>query len=110
MGDETNVVARYGGEEMIIAVPNTTRDKLAKLAETVRRAIESQSINLIKINTQLILEKPITLSVGAVIWGKEDQGVDVSKDSDILINRADEALYQAKANGRNQVVMYSPKI
>ncbi len=110
MGDETNVVARYGGEEMIIAVPNTTLDKLTKLAETVRRAIESQSINLIKINTQLILEKPITLSVGAVIWGKEDQGVDVSKDSDILINRADEALYQAKANGRNQVVMYSPKI
>lgn len=110
MGDETNVVARYGGEEMIIAVPNTTRDKLAKLAETVRKAIESQSINLIKINTQLILERPITISVGSVIWGKEDQGVDVSKDSDILINRADEALYQAKANGRNQVITYSPKI
>lgn len=107
MGDDTNLVARYGGEEMIVALPNATPSKLSTLAETMRAAIEGQSIALIKVNTQLVLNKPVTISVGGVMWGKEEKGIDVSKDSDILINKADEALYRAKAEGRNRVVMYT---
>ncbi len=106
LGDDTNVVARYGGEEMIVAIPNATPAKLSNLGETMRAATEGQSIALIKVNTQLVLEKPITISVGGVLWGKEDKGHDVSRDSDILINKADEALYKAKAEGRNRVIIY----
>ena len=89
---ENHIAARYGGEEFIVLLRNfNLSDAAFKYAETLRKAIESR---------ELIWEgKPIhvTISLGvAVLHPKEAV-------PDIMVHRADSALYRAKAEGRNRV-------
>lgn len=91
-----DLLCRYGGEEFCILLPQTTAQQAAKLAERLRLQI-SQEIFVIEDGTTL----PVTLSIG----GASTEG---SKDRPRLgglFTRADKALYQAKKQGRNQVVM-----
>ena len=82
-----DVIARYGGEEFVLALPQTDSAGAAAYAERVRAAIEAHSWP----------QRPLTASFGtaALLPNEEDAG---------LIARADAALYQAKAAGRNCVV------
>jgi diguanylate cyclase (GGDEF)-like protein/PAS domain S-box-containing protein len=84
---ETDIFARWGGEEFVILAPGLFIMEAVQLAEKLRRNIE-----------ELYFIKPqkITLSFGVAAFKKGDS-------STVLINRADEALYRAKENGRNQV-------
>lgn len=85
----TDFVARFGGEEFIVLLPATTLDGAVLLAEKIRQSIENESI---------IQNHQITASIG-VSWALASD-----QDANEAIRRADQCLYTAKKQGRNQVV------
>lgn len=89
---KNDLVMRYGGEEIAIVLPNTTLRTLSRIAETLRAAIAELAIPLDD-GTQL----RITASFGVAVGRREGAGWK------ILIEAADQALYAAKADGRNRV-------
>ncbi|MDO6561615.1 diguanylate cyclase [Paraglaciecola chathamensis] len=89
----SDLVARYGGEEFIALLPRTSKHEATIVAEKIRRSIESIEINID--NHQL----RFTISVGISDLKSADSNIDN------VIFRADEALYNAKESGRNQVKM-----
>lgn len=91
----TDLLARYGGEEFILVLPGTSADGAEHVGECIRRTIANLNFDRIAEGFR------ITVSVG--IHG----GVpDYSENHENWVRYADEALYYAKANGRNQVVRY----
>ncbi|TDW59662.1 diguanylate cyclase (GGDEF)-like protein [Oceanimonas baumannii] len=86
------IMARYGGEEFMVLLPGTTLEQGMRKAETLRLAVESQPVE----NPLGDGEITVTLSAG-VVQGQHDS------DLQQLLNQADEALYDAKRNGRNCV-------
>jgi len=84
-------VARYGGEEFVIVLPDTDSTGAMQVAERIRRMVQQEAIMIDNIPVQ------VTASLGVAV---SDDGKMNATD---LINRADQALYQAKAQGRNQV-------
>jgi diguanylate cyclase (GGDEF)-like protein len=97
---ETDVVARFGGEEFVVVLPHTDPAGATVVAEKVRGAIEADCA-------------PVTISIGvayadagAVADAYRSAGVDHLIEH--LLRRADTAMYAAKHAGRNRVVMASP--
>ena len=86
---ETDFIARYGGEEFVMLFPETTLDDVITLAEKIRSNIEHAEFH--HNNKQV----SVTISGGISQFGEGD-------DPDAVFTRADLALYQAKAKGRNQ--------
>lgn len=85
---------RYGGEEFVLLLPETPIEEAMKKAEAIRKLIGSSPIQLREMPHPIT----ITISIGvATLHHKED------KDLDDLMKRADQALYRAKALGRNRV-------
>jgi hypothetical protein len=81
-----------GGEEFCILLPNTGRATAIEVAEKVRIAIERQRISF--------KDKTIKLSASfGIAW--LDYGV---RDAETLLERADQALYSAKSDGRNRCI------
>jgi diguanylate cyclase len=90
-----DLTARYGGEEFAIVLPNTTLENGAKVGEHVRLQVSKKAVINRATGKSL---GTITVSVGAAEF---QPGESVES----LIERADEALYLAKNNGRNRVEM-----
>lgn len=88
----TDVVARTGGEEFALVLPETDQEGARKLANRLREAIEEMEVNCP--NGQTI---KVTASIGAATISK------MGKNVDAFLRDADLALYQAKHAGRNQV-------
>jgi two-component system, cell cycle response regulator len=88
-----DLVARFGGEEFFVALPDSDRDAAATAAERIRRAIEGQPFPLPRNAGQV----NVTVSIGVAIADATDC------DAEAVIRRADLALYEAKAGGRNRV-------
>ncbi|MBU1275224.1 MAG: diguanylate cyclase [Proteobacteria bacterium] len=90
---EGDLVARYGGEEFVVLAPGAGIKGISVLAERVRQAMERP------ISTRL---GPLTVTVsqGAVVFNGEE-GLSPSA----FLDQADQAQYQAKAQGRNRVVL-----
>jgi diguanylate cyclase (GGDEF)-like protein len=84
----TDLVARYGGEEFALVLPNTDAGGAVIMAERLRAAIELSSWPL----------RPVTASFGAATFSP------AINTSPTLIGAADQALYTAKASGRNRVM------
>lgn len=89
-----DIVCRYGGEEFTIIAPGTTEQDLIRRTESVRSAIMQLQAELR--GKQL---GRITMSFGVAQW---KPGMD--KEGLALMSSADEALYQAKHQGRNRVI------
>lgn len=85
---------RYGGEEFVVVMPDTTLAVAAQIAERLRDAIAACPFALSATGAQAA----VTTSVGVATL--EAAGEDASS----LLRRADQALYQAKHAGRNRVV------
>lgn len=85
--------ARYGGEEFIVVLPDTSPDGAIAMAENIRVAIDDLGIE----HSGSEFGR-VTASIGAATWTPE-------QDSDVsaVIRVADQALYTAKATGRNKV-------
>ncbi len=88
---EFDLVGRYGGEEFVIVLENTSRHTALQVAERVRQRIASEPINTGNHRLEL------TISQGLAVRADGD-------DLQRLLQRADEAMYQAKHAGRNCVV------
>jgi two-component system, cell cycle response regulator len=90
-----DVLARYGGEEFVILLSNTNTEDAYAIGEKLRSGVQSTDFRCDK----NILKLPVTISVGVAT------AADICLlEAESLINRADEALYRAKAEGRNRVV------
>lgn len=84
---ETDTIARYGGEEFFVVLPQTDMDGALVMAERIRRGIEDSEE----------AGYSITVSIGACVRQAQ------TESPAALISGADQALYRAKAAGRNQV-------
>ncbi len=93
---DVDIVARYGGEEFVMVLPETDKEGGMVIAERVRRKVES---------TPFIREARQPLKSFTVSAGVATFKVDAVTDTD-LIKKADQALYRAKARGKNQVCLY----
>jgi diguanylate cyclase (GGDEF)-like protein len=89
---EVDRVARYGGEEFCILLPHTLHDGALQAAERLRDAISQINIPW--------NDESITVSISTGMACASEPGETLQS----LLARADEALYQAKAEGRNRVV------
>ena len=94
---QTDVVARFGGEEFVVLLPHTSAQEAMHLAERVRNTIELTPLNMVGKHGER-QELKITVSIG-VSWLQPDD-TDVSQ----LVERVDRAMYKAKQSGRNRVV------
>lgn len=95
---EYDIPSRYGGEEFCVLLPQTGVDEARIVAERLRSAVENKKIEIKEKNEQ-IKHISVTISVGLA-------ELDVRDMADDLYMKADRALYQAKENGRNRVVVY----
>ncbi len=94
-------VARYGGEEFAVILPETNTVSASKIMETIRLKIADRLIE----HRSSTVAAHVSVSIGlATFDGEADMEV---KD---LIGHADQALYQAKGDGRNRVVCYDPNL
>ncbi len=89
-----DLACRYGGEEFVVVMPDTDVSFAYSVAERLRKSIETTPIAISRQPGQL----NITISIG--IAGSEGD----ADTAEALLRRADQALYQAKRNGRNRVV------
>jgi len=89
-----DLLARFGGEEFVIGLPNTGLDEAFIVAERVRRAIEFLPMNFRRGEAL----PHLTISIGI---GRMQPGQTLPE----LITAADEALYRAKSGGRNRVML-----
>ena len=90
-------MARFGGEEFVALLPETTLEDAIMIAGRLRKNIESNPISIgndIKIS--------FTVSIGVSRLNSENINLHA------LIKEADVALYRAKQNGRNQVISFEP--
>lgn len=88
-----HLLCRYGGEEFCVVLPECSKKKAAILAQDVRECIAHQTMLLRREKTY------VTASIGVATF-PDDAQVKVE-----LIRKADQALYQAKANGRDRVCL-----
>jgi two-component system cell cycle response regulator len=92
----SDIVARYGGEEFLVLLPETDEGGAERFAERLREAVEQHEFA--KVSLAEVLK--LTASVGVAVF----PAARVESVED-LFQRADAALYRAKAEGRNQVRM-----
>ncbi|MGQ0751622.1 MAG: sensor domain-containing diguanylate cyclase [Betaproteobacteria bacterium] len=91
----SDIACRYGGEEFIIVLSEATRTVAVQRAETIRRDIEGMDLAL--------GDKPldrVTASFGVALYPTH------ADNAEALVRAADDALYQAKENGRNRVQVF----
>jgi diguanylate cyclase (GGDEF)-like protein len=90
-----DIPSRFGGEEFTVLLPETTRASAWVVAERLRLAVAAMKIPW---------EQPlpqVTISLGVAIYDGTEE-----LESDVLIQRADEALYQSKQRGRNRTTVW----
>ena len=95
-----DVLTRYGDEEFMILLPETSEQQAAIFAERFRSDIEK--MEFIPANEEE--RHPITISGGVACYPYME-GVD--EDANTLIRYAEHALYNAKQNGKNKIVQFS---
>ena len=93
-----DMVARIGGEEFLIAMPDTSQDEALAAAERLCRVMKATPVDLSDRGQKI----PVTLSIGIAIGGP---GTDRDITAEILLERADIALYASKSEGRDQVTL-----
>jgi diguanylate cyclase (GGDEF)-like protein len=88
-GRPQDVICRYGGEEFSIILPSTNREEALAIAEQIRKNISEKNI----------LGNKFTLSIGLANYPHD------GLDKDTLVKKSDVALYRAKREGKNKIVL-----
>ena len=91
-----DLVARWGGEEFAVLLPETTEEGARTVAEQIRRSIERGKIRRMGTNEQI---GGITISIGVAAHTSDTSIVE-------LLDQADKALYLSKEQGRNRTTVY----
>jgi len=91
---ETDIVARYGGEEFAIILPDTDGVDALKLGERLRQSVKAMHIEY----EGKIVSRTISIGIACL----QDKTL---TNEDLLLKQADQAMYQAKLEGRNRVVL-----
>lgn len=98
-----DIVARYGGEEFVVALPSTNLTAAQEIAERLRHAINAFAI--------ILYDKQLHISVSIGMASLRGLITAQHHDNDYictaLLDRADKALYEAKAGGRNRVSVFT---
>jgi diguanylate cyclase (GGDEF)-like protein len=91
----SDVMARFGGDEFVILLPETNRRGAQDMSERIRKSVEATRFDIRggDINS--------TVSLGIASY-PEDGG-----NLEVILDKADKAMYRAKQRGRNQVVLYA---
>lgn len=98
---KTDVFGRFGGEEFIVFLPNTSQEQALVISERFRK-----SINALTWRAELQLEKELNISVSIGVACTTVLNSEEKEDLGAVINVADTLLYQAKSKGRNRVCGY----
>lgn len=93
---KNDIIGRYGGEEFIVLIPNVDRNKVINIAEKIRANVEDARI--------LGEKRKVTVSIGIAMSNHE------ILSSEEIINRADQALYRAKHDGKNRCVLWNGEV
>ena len=98
---DSDICCRYGGEEFVIILPSTPLNHAADVANKIRKDISKTPVKWDK------HEIPLTASFGvsSVIPSSIEK-----KHRQYLVNQADQALYEAKGQGRDRVVVFDADI
>ncbi|HDR9172992.1 TPA: GGDEF domain-containing protein [Burkholderia vietnamiensis] len=91
-----DTAARYGGEEFVVLLPDTPQTGAAQIAERIRAAIDELALEHVGSEYGRV-----TASIGLASWTPDQAG-----EAGAVIKAADEALYYAKATGRNKVAAF----
>ena len=94
-----DVFGRFGGEEFLVLLPNASKKEASQMAERIRSNISSYSIHLPDGDKSV----SVTVSIGVSTFPNDASNIDD------LLKTADQAMYTAKKNGRNQVVSAGEK-
>ncbi|HWD49761.1 MAG TPA: PleD family two-component system response regulator [Rhizomicrobium sp.] len=90
-----DLACRYGGEEFVVVMPDTDFDFAMTVAERLRKGVEEKAFEISRDPGKL----GVTISIGIASSEKEGD------TAEALLHRADQALYRAKREGRNRVVV-----
>ncbi|QHC51191.1 GGDEF domain-containing protein [Billgrantia tianxiuensis] len=93
---EADMVVRYGGEEFVVLLPNASVTAAFQITERIRQGIEALAIP----NEGVTHSPVVTVSIGVAVMRPV-----AALASSALLSHADEALYQAKREGRNRSVL-----
>jgi two-component system, cell cycle response regulator len=98
-----DLLGRYGGEEFVLLLPNTTRSQAAAIAERIRKNVAKYKFSIANIR-----RLSVSISIGVACLDSDDQ---VAKQSPSmwLFEQADKSLYAAKEAGRNRVAVAATK-
>jgi two-component system, cell cycle response regulator len=95
---EVDSLARFGGEEFLALMPDATLESSRGVAERLRAYLDANPLPLEETSV------PLSVSIGIAQWS------DFAEDASRLLVRADVALYQAKLQGRNRVVVATTEL
>jgi diguanylate cyclase (GGDEF)-like protein len=100
---DSDIAARYGGDEVMIIAPNTTLSLASALAERLRQHMETQELSLTNgIKEPVELSFTISIGVAALCEGDADCGC--------FIQNVDAALFRAKQAGRNRIAVHQDNL
>jgi diguanylate cyclase (GGDEF)-like protein/PAS domain S-box-containing protein len=94
---KTDLVARFGGEEFMVLLPDTDAAGAYEVAEKIRATLAAEVISAQCNDTRVLLTVTVSIGVSTMLAGPNIPSFDD------LVERADQALYAAKINGRNRV-------
>ena len=94
-----DVLCRWGGEEFAVLLPNASREATRVVAERIRENIQKVTLSAARTPAQVDQAFQLTVSIGASTYRDLDDGLEA------MLQRADQALYEAKNAGRNRVLL-----
>jgi len=98
---DSDIVCRYGGEEFIIILPGTDELGAIAVAETTRKEISKLELYW----EEQAIKITASLGISSLIPNNGQ-----NKNRQFMVNQADQALYQAKNSGRNQVILFDTQV
>lgn len=101
----SDVLGRFGGEEFIAILPNTTESEAIQIAERLRLIIAGKGVQITSQEDSLM----VTVSIGITCIQPQSTST-IDQTIEQLLSQADIALYRAKAQGRNFVVSYDNSV